>query len=63
MYVSRAESRKVSEYYLLVTDSMIILISENESEKTSLRCESHYQIGGWPGMGKDLLVIVDCDWK
>ena len=41
LYVIRAESRKVSKYYLLVTDTMNILISENESEKTSLTCESH----------------------
>ena len=39
--VSRAESWKVKEYFFLVKDSMIILISENKSEKTSLRSESH----------------------
>ena len=41
LYVSRAESWKVKEYFLLAKDSMIILISENESQKTSLRSEGH----------------------
>ena len=41
LYVSREGSRKVKEYFFIVKGAEKILISENKSEKTSLRCESH----------------------